>query len=216
MKKLFLLAIGILLTQATFAQMKIGLRAGLSTTEVEPGDLVVFDDGGMQDLVLSLENANYGYHFGIMVQAQIGSFFIMPEVLYNSNTMDYRVQDFRFGDVVNEIRSETYTNLDIPIMMGFKFGPVRLQGGPVGHLFINSQSELTDIDGYEQKFDEMTYGWQAGLGLDVWKFVLDIKYEGNFNRLGDHMTFFGTDLDFDKNPGRIVATFGVAFGGGDD
>jgi len=96
-------------------------------------------------------------------------------------------------------------------MMGFKFGPLRLQGGPVGHVFLNSTSELFDIEGYDQKFDEMTFGYQAGVGLDIWKLVLDVKYEGNFNKTGDHIVFAGQQFNFDQTPGRLLVSVGFAF-----
>lgn len=96
-------------------------------------------------------------------------------------------------------------------MMGLKYGPLRLQGGPVGHLFLNSKSDLFDLEGYDQRFDEMTYGWQAGIGLDIGKVILDFKYEGNFNNFGDHIVFGNNSYQFDDSPGRFIASLGIAF-----
>ncbi|MCB0642007.1 MAG: PorT family protein [Phaeodactylibacter sp.] len=210
MKKLAILSLLVLLSTALQAQLKLALRGGMSTTEVNPKTINILNDGGLRDLAISLENANYGLHGGILIQAQIGSFFIQPEVLFNSNSMDFRVEDFRNGSTYNEILRETYQYLDIPIMMGFKFGSFRIQGGPVGHLYLNSTSDLFDIEGYSQDFDEMTYGWQAGIGVDIWRFLIDIKYEGNFTRLGDHFQIDGVDWDFRKTPARIIASLGIS------
>jgi hypothetical protein len=80
-------------------------------------------------------------------------------------------------------------------------------------MFLSSTSELTDIPGYEQRFQEMTYGWQAGIGFDVWKFLLDLKYEGNFTKYGDHIRVFGNDYDFDSRPGRFLVTLGFRITG---
>ena len=139
---------------------------------------------------------------------ELGKFFIQPEVIFNSNSVDFRKEDL---NNFSEILTEKYQYLDIPFMMGFKFGPLRLQGGPVGHVFLNSKSDLFRINGYSQTFENMTYGWQAGLGLDIWKFVLDFKYEGAFNNFGDHMRIGNQQLEFDDNPGRMVVSLGIAF-----
>jgi len=158
-----------------------------------------------------VNNSDYGTHFGFFAQLKIRKFFIQPEVLFNSNSVNYTVTDFRNPSVVDIVKNEKYQNLDIPLMMGFKFGPLRLQGGPVGHVFLNSTSELFDVQGYDQKFDEMTFGYQAGVGLDIWKLVLDVKYEGNFNKQGDHIVFGEQQYNFDQTPARLLVSVGFAF-----
>ena len=210
MKKLAILSFLLILGTSLHAQLKLAVRGGLSTTEVNPNTINVLNDGGLRDLAISLENANYGYHAGILVQAQIGSFFIQPELVYNSSSIDYRIEDFRLPETYNEILRETYQYLDIPIMMGFKFGALRIQGGAIGHLYLGGTSELFEVPGYTQDFDDMTYGWQAGLGVDAWRFIIDVKYEGNFTNLGDHINIDGVDWDFRKTPGRIIASLGIS------
>ena len=79
--------------------------------------------------------------------------------------------------------------------MGCKFGPLRLMAGPEGHVFLNSTSGLLDIDGYRQDFKGLTLGWQGGVGLDLWNLVVDIRYQGNFNNFGDHITFLGQEYE---------------------
>lgn len=194
--------------QMAQAQIKFGVRAGISTTDVQPGELLVTNSENFRDLKLSVSEANYGVHFGLFTQIQMGKFFIQPEAVFNSNSVDFRTEDL---DNVSQLLTERYQYLDIPLMMGFKFGPLRLQGGPVGHLFVNSKSDLFDIDGYDQNFEKMTYGWQAGVGLDIWKFVLDFKYEGAFNNFGDHIVFNDRPYQFDDKVGRMVVSLGVTF-----
>ncbi len=211
MKKLILLCICLSSFQLANAQFKIGVKTGLSTQDIAPGELVVTRDNGLKDLGLSVANANYGVHFGLFMQAQINNFFIQPEVLFNSNSTDFSVKDFGDGGAIDFVRREKYQYLDIPVMMGAKFGPLRLQGGPVAHVFLNSKSELFDIDGYKQDFDKTTFGWQAGIGLDIWKFIVDVKYEGRFKNFGDHIVFNDNEYSFDHKPGRFIASIGYAF-----
>ncbi|MEO1514304.1 MAG: porin family protein [Bacteroidota bacterium] len=208
MKKLMLFAVCLMSLQMAQAQFKFGVRGGITTADVNPGELLITNRENFQDLKLSVSEANYGIHFGLFTQIQMGKFFIQPEAIFNSNSVDFRAEDL---NNVSDILTEKYQYLDIPFMMGIKMGPLRLQGGPVGHLFVNSKSDLFDIQGYDQNFDRMTYGWQAGVGLDIWKFVLDFKYEGNFNNFGDHIVFNDRPYAFDDTPGRMVFSLGVAF-----
>lgn len=193
------------------AQVKFGIKAGISTIDISPNQLVLKDQNNLDDIGLSISNADYGFHFGVLTQITIKKFFIQPEVLFNSNSFDYQLEDFGNNGLVNTVRSESYQNLDIPVMLGFKAGPFRLNGGPVGHVFLNSKSELTDIEGYEQVFDTMTFGWQAGLGIDIWKLMIDVRYEGNFNKFGDHIEYNDTAYNFDDNPGRFLISAGIKF-----
>ena len=211
MKKLLVLALSFCFILTTQAQVKFGIRGGISTSQVEPNDLLILGATDAKELKLAVNDSNYSTHFGLFTQIKIKKFFIQPEVLFNSNSVDYTVTDFRNANVVDLVKNEKFQNLDIPLMLGFKFGALRLQGGPVGHVFLNSTSELFDIEGYSQKFDDMTFGYQAGIGLDLWKFVLDVKYEGNFNKEGDHIVFGGNQYNFDQNPGRLLVSVGFAF-----
>lgn len=210
-KKDFVLLVmcGVMSVQA-FSQVRVGIKGGLASTDVPPGSLVILDQGDVEDFTLSVQDAKYGFHLGFFVQAQLGNFFIQPEVLFNSNSVDYSFEDLQGIDPV-QIRDENYQYLDIPIMMGVKLGPLRLGAGPVGHLFLDSTSDLFDFEGYDQAFDDLTLGWQAGVGLDLWKLHLDFRYEGNFTDFGNHLVFYGERYTFNEAPSRLIASVGISF-----
>jgi len=211
LKKTFIVTLfAICCVASAEAQLKIGLRLGVSTTDVNPNDLDILNNGTTQ-IRLALDDAKYGIHGGLVIQGKIGNFLIQPEILFNSNRVDYEVSDAQNPDVSPLIKEEKYQYLDIPVLLGFKLGPLRLQAGPVGHIYINSSSELTDIDGYEERFKDFTFGWQGGIGLDLWKIMLDVRYEGNFSKFGDHITFFGDRYEFDKSPARFLFSAGFVF-----
>ncbi|MEM9821982.1 MAG: porin family protein [Bacteroidota bacterium] len=211
MKRLGLLMLCMLAAQLSFAQFKFGVRAGMSTTDVSSSQLLIKNSSDLNEFGLSVKEANYGVHFGVFAQAQLGNFFIQPELLLNSTSVDYSLEDLTFQGNGSIIKNESFQNLDIPLMIGYKIGPLRLQGGPVAHVFLDSTSELFDIANYSQNFDDLTWGYQAGIGLDIWKLVIDFKYEGNFQKYGDHIVFFGNQYQFDDRPGRMIASLGFAF-----
>ncbi|HND89259.1 MAG TPA: porin family protein [Saprospiraceae bacterium] len=204
MKNLFLASCFLLIGVTAHAQFAFGLKGGVNTQVAKPQDIVI--GGGDTTLNFGVEKFKYGTQFGAFMR--IGErVFLQPELMFNSNKTDYRIRQNTIGDVV---KNERYQYLDMPLLLGFKAGPLRFMGGPVGHVFLNSNSELTDIKGYAAKFKQMNWGWQAGLTLGTGHFALDLRYEGNFNNQGDHITFFGDQYQFANTPSRLIVGLNVA------
>ena len=209
MKKSFFVLF-MMISTLSFSQFEMGIKAGLSSTDLSPESLLLND--GEKTTKLTITQANYGYHFGLYTRLQIANIFIEPSFLFNSTSVDYDLEEQIFDTgIVNSIKSETFNNLDIPLMVGMKIGFLRIQGGPVAHIFINSASELTAINGYSQKFKDATYGIQGGIGLDILKIRLDLNYETNLSNYGGDIDVNGNTYQFDQRPTRLVATLGIRF-----
>lgn len=191
-------------------QVKVGVKGGLSTYDIQPSSLIILDQSDVEDFKLELADAKFGLHIGMFFQITAGNFVLQPELIFNSNSVDYTIEDIQGVDDLL-IRDESFQYLDIPLLIGVRMGPLRLNGGPVGHVFINSTSDLFDVGGYDQNFERLTYGWQAGAGLDIWRLHLDFRYEGNFSKFGDHIIFFGKSYSFDNAPSRLIASLGLSF-----
>ncbi len=203
MKNLFFIAFLLLLGQTAQAQLfSFGLKGGINTQLKKPDDIVI--SNGDSTLNLGVDKFKFGTQFGAFMRFG-GLIFIQPEIMFNSNKTDYRVNSLNISDV----RKETYRNLDIPILLGLKLGPVRIMTGPVGHYFLNSTSELVDLQGYKENFKKLTWGWQTGVTIGRGRFSADLRYEGNFHKQGDQITFFGDEYHFSNNPARLI--IGVNF-----
>lgn len=200
-KPIFIIMAALLFSTTSFAQsFKFGIKLGGSTSSIKPSELLVVNNTQLDTLLLDVKNANVGIHFGAF--ARFGKkVYFQPELVFNSNKVNYQVTE---PMQPSEVLSESYQNLDIPLLFGYDTGFIRLQAGPVGHVHINSRSELTDVSGYAQKFKEFTYGWQGGIGFDIWKLNVDLKYEGNFGNFGEHINFFGQEFKFDDRESRIL------------
>ena len=206
MKKSILFILCLAIGLALQAQVKLGVRLGVATTSLNEEDL-----SSLNELDVALKDASYGVNGGLVLQINLGNFMIQPEVLFNSSQVDYNVSDVGNG-IVDSLFKEKFQNLDIPILLGYKLGGfLRLHAGPVGHVLINNTSELTDLQGFKEKFNNFTWGWQAGFGIDIGKLMIDMRYEGNFNKYGDHFEFFGTEYEFDQSPARFLVSLGYLF-----
>lgn len=212
MKKILFACLFLSIATTSFSQIQFGFRAGLGTTDISPSDLTLLSADGREALGLAIDDANFNIFGGFLVRITIDDFFIQPELMFSSNGVDYQVEDFtNVGGAVTTIRNERYQYLDIPVMVGYKTGFLRLMLGVEGHVFLNSTSDLFDFENYDQNFDGLTLGWQAGIGVDISKFMIDLRYQGNFSKFGTHIRFAGEEYQFDESPSRLMLSAGFMF-----
>lgn len=199
----------ILLIQDAKGQIEFGIKAGLSSYDLAEDGIVI--NNGTNRIEWNISNAGYGHHFGIYTRLSALGLYIEPALLFNSNTVSYDIKTYGESGIIQTLKNEKYNTLDVPVLAGIKLGILRFQGGVVGHLFINSISDVVDIKGYEQRFKGATYGWQGGTGLDIWKLRFDLLIEGNFNHFGDHISLGGVNYAFADTPNRLLLTVGYKF-----
>jgi len=205
-----------LMTLATigYSQIRFGVKGGLLTSSLNQESFDFKDGNDVTRFKLALQDANYGLNFGFLIRAELGDHgFIQPEVNFRSNSVDFKLSDLGPQNSFSDVLKESYQYFDIPVMVGFRLGPLRLQGGPQGNFFLNSSSDLFDFKDYDQNFKDFTVGYVAGAGLDIWNLMIDLRYQGNFSKFGEHITFFGKQYQFDQSPAQFNLTVGWLFGG---
>lgn len=209
MKKLLLLAIGLFLFQAADAQVKAGLKLGVSTMDIsEPGE-VVFDS-----IKYQMSDAGYGIHVGGFLRLPLGPIYLQTEPMFGTSRIDYRVSDLSSGsEFMDELKQETLLKLDMPILVGTKlFKVLRVQGGAVGSIVLDSSGDIRTMDGVATTWEGMTWGAQVGAGLDLGKkLTLDVNYESNLSNWGDTLEVGNQSFDLDTRASRWVITIGYNF-----
>lgn len=197
------------LAPAQKVALRGGLRLGIATSDVAT-DEVRFSNGG-DEFGVALADARYALQGGLFAQLKLGKVVVQPEVLFVSTRNDYLLRDLSSPAVIETIRSENFQHLDIPVLAGFKWGPLRLQAGPVGTLFLSESSDFAGVADYAGDFEKWSFGYQAGVGLDLWNVLIDFKYQGGFSDVGSHLTFGGRRIAFDTNPSQLVIGVGLSF-----
>lgn len=192
------------------AQLRAGLKFGVSSVNLSDGVIDIKGTSDLHDLKLAVAKADYGIHAGFFVQLKLAGIFIQPEFIFNSNSAQFKLSQIS-DSPFDVVKKESYQYLDIPVLLGISLGPLQLGAGPVGHLFIHSRSELFDVAGYQQKFNEIKYGYQANAALVLGKIYLDLRYEGNLSNFGDHIEFYGNRYSFANTPTRLIGSIGFAF-----
>ncbi len=210
MKKVFLLLIAISLFAAANAQIKFGVKGGISSSTIKMDDIITVTQGVDEYSLEGIKSGTVGFHAGLMTQVTFFGVFIQPELYFSSTGGDVEVTNLITQDV--NIRKMEFKKLDIPVLVGFKFGPARVNAGPVASIIIDSKADLIDEAGYEEKFKGASFGYQAGVGLDLLKTIsLDIRYEGNLSKLGDGVNIEGEDFEFDSRNPQFIFSLGIFF-----
>lgn len=204
MKKVVIILLMLLTVQVSQAQFKFGLRGGLNFSNIAR-ETYVLDNP--QTSVTTLRDSYTGFHVGVMSQISLAGVFIMPELLFAS-TGNHMV--LREGDT-EVYYQQKFSQIDIPIMVGSKLGPVRLGVGPVASVILNSKSDLPEEAPFKERFKPATWGFQVGAGLTLGTMAIDLKYQFGLSNLGDGIEIGNQTYDFDTRPKQIVLSIGFLF-----
>jgi len=216
MKKIILLVI-LIAPFALFseAQIKFGMKAGITSTSIKANEVYQdLDNAEFDELKVKGDDANIGFQGGFFTRVSIASLYVQPELLFSSTSGDVEVSRFSGGTLVDGaaiIKKQEFKKIDIPIMVGWKFGPARVQAGPIASFIIDSSPILEAYD-FKENFNGATWGYQVGVGLDIFKTItLDLKYEGNLSKLGDGIKIAGQTRNFDSRNNQLIASVGIFF-----
>lgn len=127
-------------------------------------------------------NSATGYQLGVFMRAKLFGLVVQPELLYTQSNSGFNISGV--GDYKLE-----FDKIDLPIMVGYELGPVRLQGGPVFSLIAESKRQQPNgtVFFVRDQYSSTTFGYQAGVGADLWNFVIDLKYERDLGSIGDEL-----------------------------
>jgi hypothetical protein len=185
MKKLLILSCIILGTFAAKSQkLGFGVKAGLNFSKLS-NDVSTMRGG---------ENAT-GFVGGVFGRASFLGFFVQPEVLFSQ----------RKGSFTSNVDSTAVTNtlsyIDIPVMVGYKLAFLRFNAGPNFQFLTGAKQKSNDASKdpnfSKDNFNSSAVGFQAGLGIDLLKLSIDLRYDGCIGNLGKKVTNTSTGQTVD-------------------
>jgi hypothetical protein len=135
------------------------------------------------------EENRLGYQIGAW--ARIGnSVYLQPEAYIGSKGNKFISITQDNGNEVSAEGKVKFTTLDIPLLLGTKFGSknlnFRVMAGPVLSLvldenttFSSAFNQATDFGDYKNQ----AFGIQAGAGVDVGSISVDLRYEAGVSNI---------------------------------
>lgn len=180
------------------AQASYGVKAGLNygaTGDYENYSQVMGDASTVVD---GKEKA--GYHLGGFAKFEFLGIFLQPEIVYTSLNTEYSDFDYQ----VNKI--------DAPLLLGLNvLGPLNIKAGPSFQYILKNDLENTDLKISDVE-NEITMGYQVGLGLELGKLGFDARYEGAFkenNAFGD--AAIDRNFKIDSRPSQWILSVSYSF-----
>lgn len=220
MKKLSILLIVVvaMIGTANAQFLKFGFKVGLTSSNVKFDNTTlsqVSTTSGAKDFLIKQGDAKMGYQFGLFARVKALGIFVQPELLFSHSQSEVVIADVTASKIYNE--TQKFNKVDIPVIVGWKLGPARLGLGPVASF------NLSQTDGLKNKLNELatettknnfskaTFGYQVGVGLDILKLSLDVRYEGNLSKLGKGVEVGGKSYSFDQRNPQWIFSLGWAF-----
>jgi len=204
MKKLFVIIMIVMISIPAFSQLNFGIKAGAATTTVPSYDLT----SGTNNIE-ALKDAAWGFHAGAFLRLSLFGIYLQPEVVFASNTYDYNVTTL----TVTQVKSQKFNRLEIPVLLGVKFGPLRINAGPSATVQIGTPKALVDDPDFENMYRNATFGYQAGIGLDILKkLTLDARYGGSLSKkFGDAVSIGSQTFSLDQRQPSLILSVGLMF-----
>ncbi len=197
MKKTFLVAVLALMGTAAMAQSGsgFGIKAGLSYNK--NGDLISSVSDGGSDIVEGAEG-KAGYHIGFWGKLDFPKIYLRPELVFSKTKSSYDVEGAGSQDY-------DVSKLDMPVLLGYKLiGPLHIFAGPAFQYTLNNDLGDLEVEDVENDF---TVGLNAGVGVNLGKLGLDVRYERGFSEneaefIGENVTDISGRVD--SRPSQII------------
>jgi len=206
MKKsiLFVSALFLFIGTSSYSQVEFGVKMGVHSFDLSsPADIVLPDNQ-----TIRFTDAQLGFQGGIYTKFDLGNIYLEPRIMLNTNSVQYTLNGDN-GGLFENIKEESFTNLDIPLLFGFDVLFLDMFLGPVAHINLNTTSDLFDIAGFDERFQTATYGFRIGTCFSLGNIELGLVYEGNFSNFGDHITIGGESFTFADTPSRLIFNVGI-------
>lgn len=186
-----------------------GIKIGLNRSSLSMEDIKGVQDEGTAAVYDLLKGESVrGFQAGLMTRIKIAMVYVQPELYYN--VTGGSVEQV-LANGTSELLNVQFNRIDIPLLVGVKFGPARINAGPVGSTVLSSSNELP-FDDLETLSSGLTWGYQAGVGLDIFnKLTFDVRYEGSLSQYGDSFTAGTKSYDFDARPTAWIFALGWWF-----
>jgi hypothetical protein len=139
---------------------------------------------------LTDENSIVGYHVGIFTRLGVAGLYLQPELYLGSKGNNFIKIEDTSGNEVQANGKVRFTTLDLPLLIGTKIGPsklnLRFMAGPVASFVINENTtfdsayrNISDFGNYKKQ----NWAYQAGAGVDVGNLTVDLRYEGGLSNV---------------------------------
>lgn len=224
MKKLLISIVLLsLLVFKLHGQLSVGLRLGVSP-EQNPSTpyLVLNRTDPVNQCLFNLEKVTFKPQVGLMVRTENDQFWFAGEILYSQTSSYYSVEylyrsyftaplgEPATGNDIEEYKIQK-DYLELPVSAGFKLGMFEISSGLSISKNLKVDNQFEDFAGYTTLPSRLTWGWHAGLGVNLQLVLLELRYQRDFTNYGDNQFINGHELTIPNQVDRLSAMIDFRF-----
>ena len=225
MKKILIAAALLLSANVAMCQLfAVGVKGGLNSTKLKMKDVAETSiknaQGQETEAKVMMEEAasDLGFHVGGFARINALVMFVQPEIYYTNMSSHIKINTTDGGVTKNETADVKNHRIDIPVIVGAKFGPARLGLGPVASFNLKSDTKVSDEmkekigGGLDNAKNTASFAMQVGAGLDILKkLTLDLRYEFGSSKLGNEINAGNNSFKTDQRANSFIASIGWMF-----
>lgn len=186
---------------------RLGIKGGVNMASLKTEGLTY---NGIGNYVVENLNAKTGYVAGAYMR--LGrKIFVEPELLVSYKNGSINVlKSLSTQSLQLDIK---YVSLDVPILVGYRLGPLHVMAGPVASYSLNADNSIaeaigTNLGSLQSATTKAYFSYAAGAGIDLLGLTLDVRYEGNFTDLSKTIPL-PQGVNFSQKASLWQATLGM-------
>ena len=210
MKKITVFAAALLISVSAMAGnnyklpfVSFGIKAGYTTNQQKIDYKTLLNAESIK------RNAS-GFNAGIVARVDFPllPIYVQGELLYDWG----RYKDVPLSGFTTNV---TTNNFSVPVLVGVGIGSsnvvkIRANLGPVFNLVSTAKFSNTDnVANLENMFRKQTVTWTAGIGIDLFKIMVDVRYNGVFSK--KDIAKIGDLMSVNTRPTSWTFTIGYLF-----
>lgn len=197
MKHLFFILFSALLIPGAVSarRLQVGVHGGVSVADYS------FVPTRIGDIRFTPGSLRAGYNAGFVARFNLSKcVHLQTELNYAFINYEVRTDGIRRSEVM--LRTQRF---EIPVQLGFQFGPLRLFGGAQFRAAHSERSSAPQV--LQVRFNNGDVGITGGLGLNIGNFFIDFRASGYpRSRVWHEFTSHGTTQ-------RVKAPHDIVYGG---
>lgn len=166
--------------------VEFGVKGGLTSQNVK------YSHASKHDVFDLGTSSKTGYHLGLVSRINLPLFHIQPEMIFTHTSYDITATPSNPAPSHPATRSKVKVNtLEMPVVAGLRLLWFRLQAGPQFTLMtetkFSNKGNITDVD-----VSKPTMSYILGLGFDMRRINIDVRYNGQFKRSTHSVQYYDT------------------------
>ncbi len=196
-------------------QVQIGAKAFVAPNMTQASSKEYADLYANKLYDISYEKSQPRKGIGLSLYAQSDLLFFMTDALYTNSSRQFALlsTNFQRTSLDPPLKMQAAQNdLRLVVNSGVKLGNIKLGVGPEIALTMNSEEDLSKIEGIEKSDTKYNTGFNFLIGYMVNKHIhVDLRHTYIFQDVSNEYTFQGIPMDMRKNAKYLELSLAAYF-----